>query len=338
MIIQRSGTDGAKFMKIAVAGAGSIGCFVGGVLAQTGHDVCFLGRKRIVEAAEAEGLRLTDFAGLDAHLTGLPFSEDPAIMAGAEIVLVCVKSAGTAEMAAEIARHVSPDALVISLQNGVRNAEVLRAALPGWDVRAAMVPFNVVPKGTVAYHRGTSGNILVQEGPLPDLSTRAVTWESVPNIEGIQWGKLLINLGNAINALSDIPLRDMLHDRAWRRLMADQMVEALGIVRAAGITPVKAAAAPPAVLAMILRLPNFLFKRIAAQMLTVDAEARSSMWDDLTQRRPTEVDALQGEIIRLAEGLGRTAPVNTRLLEMIKAAEAAGNGPPGVSVRDIRPR
>ena len=322
--------------KIAIAGAGSIGCFVGGVLAKAGHDVCFLARPRIVKAVASEGLTLTDYEGLQAHLTGLEMTEDPSVLAQADIVLVCVKSAATAEIATEVAAHAPDHAIVVSLQNGVRNADILRAALPNHDVRAGMVPFNVVPKGPTAFHRGTSGNILVEAGPLPDLSTKAVGWEQVSDIKGIQWGKLLINLGNAINALSDLPLLQTLQDRAWRRLMADQMSEALGIMKANGITPAKTTAAPPKLVPFILRLPTPLFKRVAAQMLTIDAEARSSMWDDLTQRRPTEVDALQGEIIRLAEQQNLQAPLNTRLRQLIKSAEAKGDGPPGLSVKDIR--
>ncbi len=322
--------------KIAIAGAGSIGCFVGGVLAKAGHDVCFLARPRIVKAVASEGLTLTDYEGLQAHLTGLEMTEDPSVLAQADIVLVCVKSAATAEIATEVAAHAPDHAIVVSLQNGVRNADILRAALPNHDVRAGMVPFNVVPKGPTAFHRGTSGNILVEAGPLPDLSTKAVGWEQVSDIKGIQWGKLLINLGNAINALSDLPLLQTLQDRAWRRLMADQMSEALGIMKANGITPAKTTAAPPKLVPFILRLPTPLFKRVAAQMLTIDAEARSSMWDDLTQRRPTEVDALQGEIIRLAEQQNLQAPLNSRLRQLIKSAEAKGDGPPGLSVKDIR--
>lgn len=322
--------------KIAIAGAGSIGCFVGGVLAQAGHNVCFLARPRIVKAVASEGLTLTDYEGLQAHLTGLEMTEDPSVLAQADIVLVCVKSAATAEIATEVAAHAPDHAIVVSLQNGVRNADILRAALPNHDVRAGMVPFNVVPKGPTAFHRGTSGNILVEAGPLPDLSTKAVGWEQVSDIKGIQWGKLLINLGNAINALSDLPLLQTLQDRAWRRLMADQMSEALGIMKANGITPAKTTAAPPKLVPFILRLPTPLFKRVAAQMLTIDAEARSSMWDDLTQRRPTEVDALQGEIIRLAEQQNLQAPLNSRLRQLIKSAEAKGDGPPGLSVKDIR--
>ncbi|MEL7092009.1 MAG: 2-dehydropantoate 2-reductase [Pseudomonadota bacterium] len=320
--------------RIAVAGAGSIGCFVGGLLALAGHDVRFLGRARIIDAARG-GLRLTGFDGLDAVLEAPHMSDDPgAVLSGADLVLVCVKTADTAGIATQIASH-APGAQVISLQNGIGNAGALRAALPGADVRAAMVPFNVVARGPAHFHRGTSGDIVVEAGPLPDLGTPHLAWRQSDRIEAVQWGKLLINLGNAVNALADIPLREQLRDRAWRRIMAAQMAEALSVLRAAGIRPARSTAAAPWLIPHILRLPDALFTRIAAQMLTIDAEARSSMWEDLTLRRPTEIDALQGVIVGLAAEHGLDAPINARLLALVKAAEAAGDGPPGLRAEAI---
>lgn len=150
------------------------------------------------------------------------------------------------------------------------------------------------------------------------------------------WGRLLINLGNAVNALCDLPLREQLQSRASRRLKADQMTEASRVLKAAGIMPAKVTAAHPAVIPYILRLPTPLFRILAAQMLTLDAQARSSMWDDLKQGRHTEIDALQGTILSLAARYGLQAPLNTRMHDLIKAAEAAGNGPPGLHPQDIR--
>jgi len=322
--------------RIAIAGAGSIGCYVGGLLASAGHDVRFLARARIVNACEQDGLRLTDFDGNDVHVPKPHMVETPeTAFSGADVVLVCTKSGDTEAMGHDIATY-APLAQIVSLQNGVDNASVLRAAVPSADVRAAMVPFNVVPESAAHFHRATSGDIIVENGPLPNFDTSTLLWRKVDNIEAVQWGKLLINLGNAINALSDLPLLTQLQDRAWRQLMADQMAEALRILSTAGIKPAKTTAAPPFLIPHILRLPTPLFRRIAAQMLTIDAQARSSMWDDLKQGRRTEIDAFQGAIIRLAERYGRQTPLNARLRKLILDAEAAGNGPPGLSPADIR--
>lgn len=333
--------------RIAVAGAGSIGCFVGGALAAQGHAVGFLARAATVAACRRDGLHLTDYAGRTVRLDATRLSDTPAgILAGAALVLVCVKSADTAEMARHIAAH-APRAQVISLQNGVGKVPVLRAALPEADVRGGMVRFNVVATGPARYHRATSGDILVgsgaravlvDDGPAPvgaPDDAPLVHWRCVDNIEAVQWGKLLINLANAVNALSDLPLLTQLHDRLWRRVIADQMAKGLRVLRAAGIRPARTTAAPPHLIPHLMSLPTWLFRRIAAQMLTIDAEARASMWKDLNRGRSTEIEALQGAILTLAAAHGVAAPLNARLRALIRDAEAAGKGPPGLTPTDI---
>lgn len=322
--------------RITIAGAGSIGCFVGGLLLDAGFDVCFLGRARVVTALKEGRLRLSDYGGLNVRLPDAHATQDAGLALGAaDLVLVCVKSGDTEIMGQLIARH-APHAQVISLQNGMNNVAHLRRLLPGCDVRAAMVPFNVVSSAPGRYHRATSGDILVEQGPLPALSGPDLVWRAVDNIEAVQWGKLLINLGNAVNALADIPLLDQVRDRAWRRLLADQMEEALRVLSAAGITPAKTTAAPVRLIPFVLRLPTPMFRALAAPMLTIDAQARSSMWDDLRQGRKTEIDAFQGAILHMAERFGRQAPLNARMCQLIRAAETAKDGPPGLSVDQIR--
>lgn len=322
--------------KIAVAGAGSIGCFVGGVLAHHGHEVRFLARERIVrDVAQRGGLKLTDYAGMNLDVHDPVFRDDPSVLSFADVILVTVKSSATAEMGGLISELAKPSALIISLQNGVGNTATLREALPHHDVRAGMVPFNVVTTDGATYHRATSGDIEVGAGTMPDLNSDDLIWQETANIEAVQWGKLLINLGNALNALSGLTLYEQLQDRGWRRLMADQMSEALGVLKANGITPAKTTAAPPALIPHILRLPTPIFKRVAAQMLTIDPTARSSMWDDLTKQRKTEIDALQGVVIDLAQKAGMSAKFNSRSKELINKAELEGAGPPGLAVPEI---
>lgn len=315
--------------RIVVAGAGAIGCFTGALLAAAGRDVTLLGRARVLDAIRANGLTLTDFAGLSVRVPadrpGL--ADGPDCLAGADLVLVTVKSGATADMAALIARHAPPGAVVVSLQNGIENADILRAALPGRDVRAGMVPFNVVPDGPGRYHRATSGGIVIGAGPGQVAATLFVPGLPVtesPQITAIQWGKLLLNLNNAVNALSGLTLREQLLDRGWRRLMADQMEEALAVLRAAGIAVQSTTPLPAWMGPHILRLPTPVFTRIAAQMLTIDPAARTSMAYDLIQGRPTEIDSLQGAIIALAQDRGVPAPICTKIAGLVRSASASG--------------
>src|ERR1700737_2984865 len=131
---------------IGVAGAGSIGCFVGGMCAAAGRRVALLARPRGVGEIELNGVRLTSFDGSDRTIPAnqLALSDDPSIFGDAGVVLVTVKSADTGEIADAIARHAPSDAVIVSLQNGVANVPVLRQRLPGWRVLAGMGAFHVV--------------------------------------------------------------------------------------------------------------------------------------------------------------------------------------------------
>jgi 2-dehydropantoate 2-reductase len=153
----------------------------------------------------------------------------------------------------------------------------------------------------------------------------------------VQWGKLLFNLNNAINALSNLPLREQLSQRPWRRILAAQMAEALAAMKAAGIVPHTSTPLPAALLPFVLRLPDGIFRAVAAQMLRIDPQARSSMWEDLQQGRRTEVDHLQGAIIRLASRHGLQAPLSERIVALVKAAEGMPKGSPGLNPERIMP-
>jgi 2-dehydropantoate 2-reductase len=326
---------------IGIAGAGSIGCFVGGMLAAGGRRVALLGRPRLIAEIEAGGLRLTSFEGFDQTIPRDRFalSENPAVFADAGIVLVTVKSADTAGMADIIARHAPPDVVVVSLQNGVGNAAVLRDRLPGRRVLGGMVPFNVIALGNGRFHRATSGDIVIaqDEGRLAEkLSVAGLTIRPTDNIDGVQWGKLVLNLNNALNALADLPLRRQLAQRPWRRLFADQVAEGLAAIRAEGIKPVSPTPIPLAWMPPLLRLPNVIFEPMLGRTMKIDPEARSSMWEDLKHGRRTEIDYLQGVITEIAERRGLKAPLSRRIVELIRQAEREAKGSPGLTPEQIR--
>lgn len=326
---------------ICVAGAGSIGCFVGGMLCAGGRTVSMLARPRIIDEVKAHGLKVTSFEGIEHRLTSaeVAFSVDAEILSHANVILVCVKSDDTAEIADLISRHARTDVVIVSLQNGTGNVSVMSQKLPRHQVLAGMVPFNVLSLGNGHFHRATSGDILIENDTadtassisIPELKVRAVD-----NIEGIQWGKLLINLNNALNALSGLTLREQFAQRSWRVLLADQMSEALAVIKAEGIAPVSSTPLPPSFTPYILKLPDFLFAKVAAAMVKIDPKARSSMWEDLQRGRRTEIDHLQGKIAALAERHGMKAPLTERIASFVKAAEKSGAGSPGLTPQQIR--
>ena len=326
---------------ICIAGAGSIGCYVGGMLRAGGRPVSLLARPRVIDDVRANGLKVTSFNGIEHRLSAseIALSGDPSILADADIVLVTVKSDDTREMADLIARHAKPHVTVVSLQNGVGNVPVLQSRLPGRPVLAGMVPFNVIALGPGHFHRATSGDILIDKNAtdtagqisVPDLAVKAVD-----NMIGVQWGKLLLNLNNALNALSGLPLRDQLAQRAWRVLFADEMREALVVLKAERIAPVASTPLPAGCTPFILKLPDFAFRAVAAPMVKIDPKARSSMWEDLQRGRRTEIDHLQGLIVALADKHGLKAPLSAATVALIRKAEAAGNGSPRLTPDDVR--
>ncbi|MBR0826620.1 2-dehydropantoate 2-reductase [Bradyrhizobium manausense] len=326
---------------IAVAGAGAIGCFVGGMLAARGHRVSLLVRPRVKTEIERFGLRLTDFDGSEQRLSAgqLALSEDASIFHSVGAVLVTVKSADTAEVADLIAKHAPQDAVTVSLQNGIGNVGVLREHLPGRTVLAGMVPFNVIAMGEGRFHRSTSGDIHIEAdkaGTAAQLSVPGLAMRASQDMVGVQYGKLLINLNNAMTALSDMPLRAQLASREWRRLFADQMAEGLAVLTAAGIKPVSSTPIPPGWTPFLLKLPDPIFNAILGRTMKIDPEARSSMWQDLKHGRKTEIDYLQGAIIALAERHGVDVPLSRRIVALIRQAEEAGQGPPRLTPQQIR--
>ncbi|MGW5188299.1 2-dehydropantoate 2-reductase [Kribbella sp. NPDC004138] len=311
---------------IAVYGAGGIGCYVGGRLAATGTPVTFVGRPRMAAELAANGLRLTDYLGADLRVEDVRFETTPSGAAGANLVLVTVKSAATEGAAAELAGVLKPGAVVVSFQNGIRNGELLRSRLTEQVVITGMVPFNVLNRGAGVFHQGTEGALDVQRDAALTPYLSAFERAGLPltqheDILPVQWAKLLLNLNNPINALSNLPLRDELSQRSYRRCLAAAQAETLGILDAAGIRPAQLLAIPMHRFPTVLRLPDFLFRRLASKVLAVDPLARTSMWEDLEAGRPTEIDYLNGEVVRLARSLGRTAPVNERLVDLIHAVE-----------------
>ncbi|MFT5681868.1 MAG: 2-dehydropantoate 2-reductase [Myxococcota bacterium] len=332
-------------MHIGVMGTGAIGGYLGGRLAVAGHRVTLVGRTRFGETLAAEGMHLTGLDTAPIHLPLSPafrYTTDPAELSDCDAVLVCVKGRDTEAAGATLAETLPPSAVVVSCQNGLRNPDRLRAVLPEAVVLAGMVSFNVIREGP-ALTQTTSGPIAIgqhdgREAPLlAAFKSTGLPSLSHSDMPGILWGKLQFNLNNAINALSGLPIREQLSDRDFRRLLSEVMHEGLAAQRAAGITPRRLGKMLPRIAPHVLPLPDWLFFRVSGAMLKIDPAARSSMWDDLSRRKPTEIDFLNGEIVTLGQQHSIPTPLNARIVSLIKAAEVANTGSPGLTAAQIRP-
>jgi 2-dehydropantoate 2-reductase len=319
-------TSSALPLQILVMGAGSVGCYLGGVLQVAGLQVTFVGRERVIRELNQHGLRISDLNGGNTRIAPAELRLATEIPHGfrPDVTLLCVKS-GDTEAAADLLQNSLPTrSLVVSMQNGLRNAEIAHTAAPRLRLRPGMVPFNVAMLAPGHYHRGTTGAIAAElDGALVPLvdafASQGLRLSLHEDLRPVQWGKLLLNLNNPVNALSGLPLRAQLLERDCRRCLAALQDEALALLKEADVAPSRLAAVAPHWLPVLLRLPTPAFRVLAARMLRIDAKARSSMADDFAAGRPTEIDALCGEVVRLARSLGRSAPLNERMKVLVES-------------------
>jgi 2-dehydropantoate 2-reductase len=261
------------------------------------------------------------------------------------VILLCVKGGATSTAAQEIADCYPAGAVIVSLQNGVDNVARIANAAPQMLALAGMVPYNVVIQSPAHVHRATMGQIYIEQAPFTQNVSADISHELVAKfnaaglkarvskeMRAVQWGKLLLNVNNPINALSDLPLREQLLNRDFRYVFATLQLEALAAMKNASIEPMQLVAVKPHTMPLLLKLPNWIFTRMAKKMLRMDASARSSMWDDVQLGRITEVDDLCGAVVRLAKQVGTAAPCNAAMCKLI-AKHAKGQRLTGRELR-----
>jgi 2-dehydropantoate 2-reductase len=334
----------AKSLRVAILGAGSIGCFVGGCWQAAGVDVHFIGRPGFAKDIGDHGLTLTDYSGWEAALPArqVDFRCDPEALGGADLIALCVKSGATAEAAKQIAKHGREGATVISFQNGISNVDVLQRELcTRFAIVRGMVPYNVAYLGEGRFHKGVAGDLHADDrAEMRKLAERIgespASLSLSSDMLGLAWGKLLINLNNAVSALSGRTLLEELRERDYRRVFADSMREGLRLLNKAGIKPAKVGAVGPKLRPWVIGSPDWLFHNLFMKAWKIDAKARSSMADDLAAGRKTEVDYINGELVALADQLGERAPINRKIVELIRSAEAgAPPWPPAKLRREV---
>lgn len=333
----------SRGLRVGVLGAGAIGTFLGGRLASAGASVTLVGRPRVLDPIAERGLVVEDLEGEPRRLApdALRVAHDPAALGDAEVVLVTTKIGDTEAAARAVSAATAPEVPVVSVQNGVDGPATLGRVLGPSRAYGGMIAYNVVFRDATTLRRATTGPLVIEHGPpvVRDLvrTLRAAGLETLESSEmpRVLWTKLLFNLNNALNALSGLPLRAQLRDREYRRLMATMMREGLAVMQARGLRPTRFGALYPPLVARILPVPDVVFERVARAMLAIDPAARSSMADDLALGRKTEIDALNGAVVRSGREQGVPTPVNARVVEAIHAAETAGKGSPGLSAARI---
>ena len=336
--------------RVAIVGAGSIGCYLGGLLAAS-CDVTLVGRPGIIDAIDRHGLAVTDLHGHTRTVPAdtLTLATDSSAIVGADYVLLTTKTRGTELATRQVAPYLHPDSVVVSFQNGLRNASIIDEALAsGFPSRASrplvlsgMVPFNIVRTGDAHWRQTVSGRIKVKDHPRIDPFLRAAHGAGMgidvePDMRSVLFGKLLLNLNNAVNALTGMPLAVQLRDRDCRVVLAACQGEALVLAKRLGVTPARMTPLPPTLVPSLLRAPTPVFAVLSRASLTVAPEARSSMADDLEIGRATEIDELQGAVVGLARTHGTQAPVCAAVTRLVHEVETAGANRHPLTGPDLR--
>lgn len=294
-------------MKFAVMGAGAVGCFYGGMLARSGHDVILIARPAHVEAVRQAGLLLD--TQTFSERVALHASDDPAAIEGAQCVLFCVKSTDTASAAAAMAPHLDPDAVVLSLQNGVDNAERAQALLAQTVVPAVVyVAAEMAGPGHVKHHgRGelVIGPSVRSEALVAVFAQAGVPVQISDNVAGALWNKLIINCAyNALSAITQLPYGRLVQGPGIETVMRAAVDEALAVAQANGVT-----------------VPGDAWASVQAISRSM-ATQYSSTAQDLARGKPSEIDHLNGHVVSLGERLGLPTPTNRTLQALVKTLEA----------------
>ena len=294
--------------KIAVMGAGAVGCYYGGMLARAGHDVTLIGRPNHVDAIQRDGL-LLDTQTFKQHVR-LQARAEPSAVAGATLVLFCVKSTDTESAAALMRPHLLPGTLVLTLQNGVDNALRLQAALPQQEVAASVVyvATEMAGPGHVRHHG--RGELVIAASASSTAAAALLVAAGIPteissNVEGALWAKLILNCAyNALSAITRQPYGRLAQAQGVPGVLRDVVGECLAVAQADGIT-----------------VPGDVAQAVERIAQTMPGQL-SSTAQDLARGKRSEIDYLNGYVLRRGEALGVATPVNRVLWTLVKLIEA----------------
>lgn len=307
------------FGKVAVVGAGAVGSFFGAMLARAGHAVVLVARPVHVQAIESDGLRL-EMAGRVESIR-VEASVDLAAVRGADLVLFCVKSTDTESVAAEMAPHLGDEALVVSLQNGVENAAGLARHVAGAVVPAVVYVATAMGGPGVVRHHGRGDLVIgalkadaafrgVDPADLQRLvdffATAGVPVRVSDDVMAELWAKLMVNCAyNAISGLAQASYAQLAALPEVRELQRAVVGEVVALAAAEGVG---------------LELSSSLetMERIAGAM----PAQLSSTAQDMARRKPSEIDHLNGFVVRRGRELGVATPANQALLALVKLVEA----------------
>lgn len=295
-------------LRVAVLGAGAVGCYFGALLARAGHAVTLIGRQAHVQQVQAHGLRLQT-AALNVQVP-MTATTDVGAVAGVDVVLFCVKSTDTEEAARQMRPHLGAHTLVLTLQNGVDNDERVREVLGSAQPVAAAVVYvatEMAGPGHVRHHG--RGELVIAHSSLSatvaqQFSAAGIATEISDNVRGALWAKLVLNCAyNALSALSQQPYGRLVQTPGVTDVIADVVAECLAVAQADGI-----------------RIPGDVEAAVRGIAATMPGQL-SSTAQDLARGKPSEIDHLNGYVVQRGEALGVATPLNRAMWVLVKLAE-----------------
>jgi len=291
---------------VVVMGAGAVGCYYGAMLARAGRGVTLIGRPQHVEAVRRSGLRLQT-AAFDEHVT-LQASTEPAAVRGAALVLFSVKSPDTEAAGEALAPYLERDAALVTLQNGVDNAERLAATLGREVIPAAVyVAVEMAGAGHVLHHG--RGELVIGRGAGSEWIAAAFNAAGVPaeisdNVRGALWAKLILNCAyNALSAITQLPYGRLVQGAGVPAVMNDVAEECLAVAHASGVP-----------------VPGDIHEAVRRIAQTMPGQL-SSTAQDLARGKRSEIEHLNGVVVRKGEELGIPTPANRTLLALVRLLE-----------------
>lgn len=317
-------------MKLAIIGSGAVGGMVGGLLSESKRDVLIFGRQEFIDSVNSNGLKFTGVDGTKIMIFPC-MTDDLSRISEADAIFLCVKSQDTADACLGIRDYIKPESIVFSLQNGVRNAEIINSVLTNKVVRT-VVMFNTISLKPGEILQASEGPLIVEDIPYvhdiidyinEPLKRVGAEVNYEDNIEGVLWSKLLLNQMNSIGAATNSQNRSLFIDPVLGSISRECMEEGKMIVENSGIHLKGMGDKSIEGMIKLMSMPLKDKEIIVTQMFKIDG-AVSSTLQSVLRGKATEIDYLNGEVVRLASKTGQRAPINEALVKAVKDVEQSG--------------
>jgi 2-dehydropantoate 2-reductase len=309
----------SNFKHIAVVGAGAVGSFYGAMLAQAGHRVTLIGRPAHVQAISRNGLKLDLATSSTTEIIQIEASTELSSLHTADLVLFCVKSTDSASVALQIAPYLSPNALMMSLQNGVENSNLIAQQVANVVIPCVVYVATEIPAPGYVKHHGRGDLVIgtMQSSRLSDpqktlqaivelFASAQVSVQISTNVMAELWSKLMINCAfNAISGLAQIQYGKLAALEPVRSTQTALVKEVIAVAKADGI-----------------HLSETLALQAVEQISVTMGSQKSSTAQDMARSKLSEIDHLNGFIVRRGMALGVATPVNQALFALVKLVES----------------